>query len=132
MDGLALELLGSFLRYRENPPPSKEEGRIHWATEHMRRNFSQSLAVPQLAEACGCSEGHFYRAFRREIGVSPMAFLQDLRTAEALKLLRFSDLKIEEISRRVGYNDPLYFSRAFKKTTGQSPSQFRQALQRQE
>jgi AraC-like DNA-binding protein len=48
---------------------------------------------------------------------------------EAARLLRFTDLTAQEIAQRVGYDDPLYFSRAFKRRYGESPSAYRERVQ---
>jgi AraC family transcriptional activator of pobA len=47
---------------------------------------------------------------------------------EAMRLLRFGDLTVGEIAFRVGYGDPLYFSRAFKRHTGRSPQAYRERV----
>jgi AraC-like DNA-binding protein len=126
LDGLGLALVGALQRIRQDPPP--KEDRILWAVEHIRSHFSHDLPMSDLAEACRCSEGHFYRSFRSRMGVTPLAFLQELRLSHAVKLLRFSDLKIEDIAAQAGYHDALYFSRLFHRAMGQSPSSFRASL----
>ena len=72
------------------------------------------------------SRNYLYTLFKREYGVSPKEYLMTLRIQKA-KLL-FSDqsqpLSVSEVAYAVGFNDPLYFSRVFRKITGTSPSNY--------
>ena len=61
------------------------------------------------------------------MGMTPMQYITFLRITRAKELLRSTDYSIQEISSMVGYENPLYFSRIFKKQTGYSPSEYRSA-----
>ena len=62
------------------------------------------------------------------MGVSPQQYLIDLRLRNARDLLISTDLSISEVARSVGYDDPLYFSRLYRKHYGLSPRESRHAL----
>jgi AraC-like DNA-binding protein len=81
--------------------------------------------VEELAKLCGLSEPQFYRRFRQVTGSSPIDWLRRERISHARRRLVESDDPIKQIAEQVGYNDPFYFSRDFKRYTGMSPSEYR-------
>ena len=74
---------------------------------------------------CGLSEYHFIHLFREYTGFSPHAYVTRLRLDKAKDLMVSTTMNISEIAFAVGYANPLYFSRLFKRHTGLSPSRFR-------
>ena len=68
--------------------------------------------------------------FKAHTGLSPQAYHTRLRVSEAARLLRESGLNVTEISDRLGYCNPQYFSRTFAAVRGQSPSEYRRGLMR--
>ena len=127
LDGLTAALLGRVLRLAEEEPQPTSR-RIEQAAEWMHRHFSQPISMAETAERFGYSEGYFYRAFRRFMGQSPAAYLAAVRLQHAIQIMQHTTLTLERIARAVGYRDPLYFSRLFRKTHGCSPSAYRKTL----
>ena len=91
----------------------------------MHQNYSASIGVEDSAKHVGVSRSHLYRAFQTEFGCSPGEYLTKYRIQRARQLLLYSDLSINAVAASVGYEDPLYFSRVFRRETGQSPSGYR-------
>ena len=91
----------------------------------LQQNYSASIGVEDAANHVGVSRSHLYRAFQNEFGCSPSEYLTQYRMQRAIQLLCHSDLSINAVAASVGYEDPLYFSRAFKRETGSSPTQYR-------
>ncbi len=87
------------------------------------------LTLALLARTACLSVDHFGRLFKTHAGAAPMAYVQRRRLREAALLLRQTGHKIEQIALSVGYPDPLYFSRLFKKEFGQGPRDFRRCQQ---
>lgn len=83
------------------------------------------LDLAELHELSGVSNVYLRRIFKKQQGVSPAGFVirQRLQMAQGL-LLREEKLTVAEVSSRVGYRDPLYFSRLFKKQLGMSPTEY--------
>lgn len=98
---------------------------IAGAYARMAADPSRDLPTSALARDAGYTEAQFIRLFRRHFGGTPKQCLLDLRMDKAKLLLRSTDLPVAEIAFRVGYADPLYFSRLFHRRTGYAPGVFR-------
>lgn len=94
------------------------------AVEHLKRHiFDSSLMVDTLHTLCGISDTYFRKIFIARFGTSPQKYIVNKRISQAKSMLEAGDFDtISEISASVGYNDPLHFSRAFKKKYGIAPS----------
>jgi len=87
------------------------------------------ITPEQLAEHVGYSRTSLYNLCRDEIGSTPIQHLKKIRTEEAKGLLKFTDMRIGEISDLLGYKRIHDFSREFKKVSGVSPKEFREKIQ---
>jgi AraC family transcriptional activator of pobA len=90
-----------------------------YAHHHDAAYYADALGVPQAALS---------RALSNITGMSTKELVLDRVLLEATRLLRFTDLTIGAIAHRVGYHDPLYFSRAFKRSAGESPQAYRDSV----
>jgi len=95
------------------------------AIHFMRENVRKRLTLKEIADFVGFSVSHFSALFQRKTGYSPLNYLIHLKIQEACHHLDFSDMKVNQISMLVGFDDPFYFSRIFTKTMGSSPSDYR-------
>lgn len=93
--------------------------------ELMNKSFPQKQSVMEYAKLCNMSTCWFINCFRTYTGMTPQQYITDIRVAKAKELLSYSSLNISEIASIVGYDNPFYFSRIFKKNTGQSPREYR-------
>ena len=75
------------------------------------------------------SPGYLSRLFKKEVGQNLSTYIQNVRVEQAKVLLQSTNLKIFEIADEVGINDPVYFSKTFKKITGHRPNEFRKKNQ---
>ena len=91
------------------------------------REWDKNEPVSRYASAAGMSESGFYAAFKRWAGVSPVVYKNSIRMRAAASMLQNTSLAIAEIARRVGFEDPYYFSRKFHCHFGVSPRAFRRA-----
>lgn len=94
---------------------------------YIASNYSRDISVAELAARAHMSESNFYAVFRRNFGMSPMAYLNRYRLSAASVLLTRTDLTIAEVASSVGYTDPLYFSRQFHRLFQSSPRDYRKA-----
>ena len=84
-----------------------------------------NFGVKELATKMGVSHSQLYRRIKAKTDKSPAIYCRSLRLQIARKLLLSSNLNISEIAYRTGFNDPSYFSRAFYKEFGLTPSNLR-------
>lgn len=95
------------------------------AIQYLDKHFYKSVSLETVAEHVGLSPFYFSKLFREEAGITFIDYLTRLRIKEAKRLLLETDHSLKRICFEVGYRDPNYFSRVFKKTIGMSPSDFR-------
>ncbi|MCI8600713.1 MAG: AraC family transcriptional regulator [Oscillospiraceae bacterium] len=88
------------------------------------RNYILDISNEDIASFVGVSPSHLYRVFSLELGVSPTRFLTNYRLSEAAALLQSTGMSVSEVAASVGFKDPLYFSRVFRKVKGVSPSAY--------
>ncbi|QLB14620.1 DNA-binding transcriptional regulator AraC [Mannheimia granulomatis] len=88
-------------------------------------NLSRNDSVEYIAEKVFLSPSRLSHLFKASLGISLVQWRELQRVAESKKLLYFSNVSILNIAKSLGYEDPLYFSKIFKKHTGLSPSEFR-------
>lgn len=98
---------------------------LNTCVRFIHEHFHESLSMTQLSAISNVSESYISRLFQKSLGMSPMRYLNSIRIDISKKLLLDCSLSINEIATKVGFSDPLYFSRVFRKFTGISPSQFR-------
>lgn len=86
-------------------------------------------SITQIAKDLGVSRSHFDREFTQQTGQAPKQFLINCKMIEARRYLESSHLRVGEIAEALGYKDIYFFSRQFKQLVGQSPMQYRKAIQ---
>jgi AraC family transcriptional regulator of arabinose operon len=92
---------------------------------YLHKNVHAKLTLDQMADYAGLSRSHFVRLFKEQTQYSPMNYFIRLKMQHACMLLSLSDKSVKEISYDVGYENPYYFSRLFKRVIGVSPSDYR-------
>lgn len=93
---------------------------------YIHNYYMDGLTVGGLAEQNGVNVNRLFYVFRRYAGMGPGDYLLQYRLNRAKELLITGDAMISDVARSVGYEDPLYFSRIFKKQFGITPSGFRE------
>lgn len=106
-------------------PKAKSLVRIGTAIQFIEANIHKNFYVQQLAELSFMSIRNFQRLFKEATGLSPNDYLLELRIQNASKLLNETDLAIYKVANKVGITDWIYFSKAFKKKFGLSPTFYR-------
>lgn len=93
---------------------------------YVTANFKDpDLSLTSAAEHASVSTGYLSGLFKKETGTNFVKYLTDVRMEKSIQLLRTTDMKTYEIAFETGFSNPHYFSVAFKKYTGMSPSEFR-------
>ena len=98
---------------------------------HLQENYRRPYSLERLASAFGCKPAYLLRLYRKVTGRTPTQDLIRLRIEKAKRLLvGHSNIEVKQVAAAVGYEDPLYFSRLFKKETGLNPSTFKDSVRR--
>ena len=100
---------------------ARDAGRISKAIGHLRENFDQQLKMDNIARELGMSLSGFHHHFKSVTAMSPLQFQKQIRLQEARRLMLGEDLDAASAGFRVGYEDPSYFSREYKKLFGAPP-----------
>jgi AraC-like DNA-binding protein len=95
--------------------------RISKAVEQLRENIDQPLKIENMARELGMSVSGFHHHFKSVTAMSPLQFQKQIRLQEARRMMLGEDLDVASASFRVGYEDPSYFSREYKKLFGAPP-----------
>ena len=90
----------------------------------LNSKYMQAWSIASMADYCKLSSSYFSHMFRQRMGVSPMRFLNNLRIEKAKDLLMTNSMSVATAAQLAGFEDPLYFSRVFKKATGIAPNEF--------
>jgi len=96
------------------------------AKAFVESRYAEPIRLEDAAERVGFSPSHFSQRFRQETGEAFSDYLTRIRIREAIRLYNETELSTEEIAARVGYLNPNYFIKVFKRTTGQTVKQFKQ------
>lgn len=88
-------------------------------------HYNEKIALDDLAERFYLNKFYLTRLFREQYGSTIVSYLLSLRISRAKELLRFTDLPVEEVGAQCGMPEANYFSRAFRKVEGISPSEYR-------
>ncbi|MDE7244181.1 MAG: AraC family transcriptional regulator [Oscillospiraceae bacterium] len=122
--------LYSFLSFLTRTAQRAQEDRegvpdcAQMAAEYIINHYEEPITVEGLAAYTAVSHSSLYRRFVRRFQVSPKRFLLEYRIERACTLLSTTNCSIQEVATSVGFEDPFYFSRAFKDVKGLSPRQY--------
>lgn len=95
---------------------------------YFSEHYNENIRIDEYASSLGMSTSWFIRNFKQYTGETPMQYILALRIHNAEILLKNPQYNISEISQIIGYENPLYFSRVFKKVKGLSPSDYRKNI----
>jgi YesN/AraC family two-component response regulator len=98
---------------------------IRRSINFMNKNLDKKLSLQEISGEAGYSPTYFTTLFRKETNYSPLSYFSHLKIVKACEFLDYTRLKIKEISFSLGYTDPYYFTKDFKKKIGLSPRQYR-------
>jgi len=98
---------------------------VEAAIHYMQENIENRIALQDVLSYIGYSQSHFSSLFRKRTGESPIAYFNRLKIEYACKLLKETDLRINQICFKIGIEDSFYFSRLFSKAIGMSPTKYR-------
>ncbi|SNR98281.1 two component transcriptional regulator, AraC family [Anaerovirgula multivorans] len=126
------ELKISYLNYLKtivvNLETSKEKeikGLITKAIKYIDKNFNQNISLNDVAKEMNMSYHYFSKFFKDSTGENFVDYLTNLRIEKSKDILKDATVNVKEVCFEVGYSDPNYFSKIFKKITGMTPTEYR-------
>ena len=127
--GYLMQLIGYLSRCYDGMelPATRPLVRLGDVLSFIEEHYNETITVARLSKIARMSETSLIRTFNKVLGRPPMEHVIRTRVSKAKELLRQDDLRITEIAFACGFNDSNYFSRQFRKVTGQSPRTFRRA-----
>lgn len=98
---------------------------IDMAIEFIKKHHHQGINIADIAEHVGLSKSYLNLRFKEEVGLPPLNYLNKYRIEKSAYLLQHTEKTVKEISFELGFSDPNYFCKAFRKAIGSSPNTFR-------
>ena len=124
-DDLAMNALEEVLirAARSSPTATRSavDARVQRAASYLATHTSEPFRLDRLAAHCGLSVSRLSHLFRDELGTSPQRFSEKLRLDCARDLLMQTNLSVGDVAAEVGFADPLYFSRRYRRAFGLPP-----------
>ncbi|NIK70374.1 MULTISPECIES: AraC family transcriptional regulator [unclassified Paenibacillus] len=111
--------------FRQAAPSPRRQLDIEKAIQYMTEHLEDNVSLAELAAEAALSVPHFTQLFKKKTGYSPIDYYLRLKIQLASQYLDLTDQSVKAVGVRVGFQDPYYFSRLFKKIMGKSPSAYR-------
>lgn len=129
MAGALYSLLALFMHYThtEHETADMQALYVEKAEAYIETNYSYPVTVEDVAAYVGISRSHLFRSFQSYMTKSPKEYLTEYRIKQACRLLKETPLSVSAIACSVGFENGLYFSKAFRKQKGISPSEYRKS-----
>lgn len=123
--GIVYQLIARFLKDAK-PKVEVNDNRIQKVLSHIRKNIYKTVDIDSLAAISCLSKDHFIRLFKKEVGNTPLQYINQKKIEKAQLILITEDIPVKNIAYLLAYEDHSYFSRLFKKITGVTPQQYRE------
>lgn len=122
--GIVFQLLSRFFKQGQSEI-EMEDNRIAKTVLYIRKHLNEAIELEKLAEISCLSKDHFIRLFKKELGTTPLQYINQKKIEKAQLLLITEELAVKEIAFQLAFDDYSYFNRLFKKTTGVTPQEYR-------
>lgn len=125
------DIIGAMGRLKSDIEDRRYSKPVEESLGIIEQNYNTNLSLDDICSKISVSKNYFCYLFKREVGISIWNYLTDVRIAHAKNLLEETELKSYEIAFRVGYDNPSYFSRLFKKNESMSPNEYREKMKKE-
>ena len=126
---LCLNFISSFIyqNFQSISNPLQIESLVDSVKDFLLDNLDKNFTLNEIASKFNYSKSYLHTKFKLETGYSVLVFFKLKKVQKACEYLSYTDLSIKEISHKIGFDDPLYFSRTFKKFMGKSPRNYKKS-----
>ena len=100
---------------------------IKAAIEYIHKNFSKNITLEKTASICNLSPCYFSKMFKKQVGVTFISYVNDIKINKAKEILENQDIPVLNVALDLGFEDCGYFIRVFKKSQGVTPKKYREA-----
>jgi two-component system response regulator YesN len=118
------KMMGSAIAMKDNVKPDI----VHQIKQYIMENSNTDISLEMIADRVNLSPYYISKLFKEQLGLNYIDFLTECRIERAKSLMSDSELSLKEITFEIGYNDPNYFSRVFKRVYGMSPTEYRKMI----
>ncbi|GGG58981.1 response regulator transcription factor [Paenibacillus radicis (ex Gao et al. 2016)] len=119
-------LADQYVQQKSAHAPESKNQTFNPILQFVTENYRRDLSLQDLANQFFMNPSYISQLFKKEVGETFTAYVAKLRVAQACELLERGDSSIQDIAEKIGYRDYFYFTRIFKKLTGQTPTQYRE------
>lgn len=105
--------------------PSEKVDCVDSAIAYMQKNIDGNISLDELSRVNNYSTSRFSNLFKQKTGYAPIDYFIQMKMQKACQQIDFSDKSIKDIAYTLGFDDPYYFSRRFRKIIGMSPNKYR-------
>ena len=127
LHGLVLILFSYFMK-RAVAKRVVHDERVQAAIDFVNKNISKPFTLNNLADVSCVTKSHLIKIFTKTIGETPLQYVIRKKIQHAQTLLLSSTMSVNDIAKRVGFHDPSYFIRQFKKSLGFTPKEYREKM----
>jgi two-component system response regulator YesN len=118
------KMMRSAIAMKENVKPDI----VHQIKQYIMENSSKDISLEMIADRVNLSPYYISKLFKEQLGLNYIDFLTECRVERAKALMCDSEMSLKEITFEIGYNDPNYFSRVFRRVHGISPTEYRKMI----
>ena len=117
--------IGEACRNVNTKASEKSLGAVEAAKSYIQNNYSRDISLDEVSHTVNISPYYFSKIFKEDVGEGFVEYLTKIRMDKAKELLTTTECSMKEICSMVGYADPNYFSRSFKKNVGVTPTEYK-------
>lgn len=122
--GIVFQLLSRFFKQGQSKIEMKDN-RIAKTVLYIRKHLNEAIELEKLAEISCLSKDHFIRLIKKELGTTPLQYINQKKIEKSQLLLITEEIAVKEIAFQLAFEDYSYFNRLFKKITGVTPQEYR-------
>ncbi|CCC57991.1 MULTISPECIES: response regulator [Caloramator] len=120
-----LQFISDLAYQIQNSKNGNIDGIVSKVLEYINKNYHQDISLHDIAKSVNLSYHYLSKIFKDKIGKGFIEYLTELRIEKSMQLLINQNLSIKEICQQIGYSDPNYYCKAFKRVTGMTPTEYR-------
>jgi two-component system response regulator YesN len=128
LESLFMHIISELALEIQEQVRNDSDGIIAKVLKYLNNNYNKDINLDDAAKSVNMSYHYLSKIFKDEVGKNFVDYLTELRIEKSMKFLENHSMSIKEVSHSIGYNDPNYYCKIFKKITGMTPTEYRSAI----